>query len=59
MAIAKIDVVHLIGGLSQASAALVGVTNSDDATKELLKEIKKLAKALNESPANKSHLEDK
>lgn len=59
MAIAKVDVVHQIGGLSQAAASLVGVTNSGDATKEILKEIKKLAKALNDSPANKSHLEDK
>lgn len=57
MSIQKIDVVNLICGLSSAAANLVNVTNSGDAANALLASIKKLATAIENSPATDSHLD--
>lgn len=56
MSIQKVDVVHLIGGLSAAARDLQNVTNCGDATKELLAAIAKLAKAVSDSPVADTNL---
>lgn len=56
MSIQKIDVVHLIGGLSSAAGNLINVTNSGNASNALLAAITQLAKAISDSPATDTHL---
>lgn len=56
MSIQKIDVVHLIGGLSSAAGNLVNVVNSGDATKAILSAITKLATELAASPVSDTNL---
>ncbi len=59
MSIQKIDVVHLIGGLSSAAGCLVNVVHSGDATKAILAAITKLSTELAESPASDTNLSAK
>lgn len=56
MSIQKVDVVHLIGGLSSAASSLSQVVDSGDSTRALLAAIKKLATAIANSPASDTHI---